>query len=218
MDSGAGRLGRGGEPTDVAQRVQPEIVRHHEAAMRLGSLEQPLRQLLAGPDRPALAEEALDQCGLVMQLADSIGLVGQKVLTLACRLNVETLSLGEAADERHPLLLAAKVAASLLQPEPLGHGAIAELGPTQPAEPAIAPRSPPADRPRLEHHGLDSMLAGKVVGAGKPSIPTSDDRDLGTPILPERNRSPRRPGAAGLPECAEGAVAFVVAVMVEHGT
>ena len=191
VDSGAGRLGRGGEPADVAQRVQAEIVGHargshapreHRAAAPpapRGSRPASARRRGAPPVRPCHAARGPDwACGPDRCSPSPVGL------------DVEALAVGEAADERHALLLAGEVAARLLQPEPLGHGAIAELGPTQPAEPAIAPRSPPADRPRLQHDGLDAMLAGKVVGAGKPGIPTPDDRDLGTPYPPGAEQKP----------------------------
>ena len=93
------------EAADVAQGMQAEIVRHHQAALRLRRVEQPLLHLRLAPELPALAEQPLRRGGGVLQLVPAAGAVGEVVFALACDLDVDRLFFGEAPYQGHAGLL-----------------------------------------------------------------------------------------------------------------
>ena len=69
-------------------------------------------------------------------------------------------------------------AAGLFQAVAGDQFADAELGRRVAQKPAIAARGTPGNRPGFEHHGLDAVVAGEMVGGGKPGIAAADNGDV----------------------------------------
>ena len=113
------------------------------------------------------------------------------MLALARGLDVDPLVGGEAADQRDPGLLGREELDGGCYAEPLRHDAVAELAAAEAAKPAIAAGGPPADRPGFEHHGLDPMLPGQMVGSRQAGIAAADDRDLGREVAGQRRHACR---------------------------
>ena len=215
MDHRTPRDGRPGEAAHIAQGMQAEIVRHHEAAMRLRRAQQPLLHLRLAPQLPALAEQPLGGAGRVLQLVPAAGTVGQVVLALARDLEVDPLVLAQAAHQGHASLLRGEELGGGRHAPALRHGAVAELAAAETAEAAIAAGGAPADRPRLEHDRLDAVLACQMVGCRQAGIAAADDRDIGRQILLQGCHTLRLGPAGGLPIAADGAIAIIVRGVIE---
>ena len=193
------------QPTHVAQRMQAEIVRHDQAALRLGRAQQALLHLGLAPQRPPLAEQPLHRAGDVLQHVPAVRPMGHEMLALARRLDIDAFLGGEPADQRHSRLLCREEPGRLLHPVALRHRSVAELAAAQAAKAAIAARRTPADRARLQHDRLDAMVAGQVVGGGQAGVAAADDRHVGRYVALERLDPGRLGSARRFPVAADGA-------------
>ena len=193
-DRHAARGGGAGEPGHVFERIEAEADRIGDTAVEMRTGEAARLQLIAVEHALPRAEGIHHELRIGGEITHHRRAVCERDIALAGAVGVDAFLLQQIADQGDGVVLRLVEGARVFQSVGGDDLLPAELRAAHAAETAVAPGSAPAGIAALQHHRLDAVFLGEVIGGGKPGIAAADDRDIRLDVTLQRRVFRRRFG------------------------